>query len=104
MPVIYFWFGYAVLMSLAVLGVVTATRGLRGRWQRSVLVALVVAVFVSPSYVVRGYGVGPAWMAALDARSPYEFLMYGVLPVVITAGVIFGLSRVVTMLSRSAKS
>jgi hypothetical protein len=103
MQVIYFWVGYAVLMGAAVLGVVAATRKLGGRWQRGVLVALVVAVFAAPSYVVRGYGIGPAWMAAVDARSPHEFLMYAVLPFVVTAGVIFGLFKVVTMLSGKAK-
>lgn len=103
MQVIYFWVGYAVLMGLAVLGIVTATRGLKGTWLRSGLVALGVAIFVAPSYVVKGYGVGPAWMALVDARSPYELLVYGALPIVVTAVVVFGLLRIVPTLLRREK-
>lgn len=103
MQVIYFWVGYAMLMSIVLVGIVFSTRRLKGTSLRSGLIALGMAIFVAPSYVVKGYGIGPAWMAIVDARSPYELLIYGALPIVVTAAVVFGLLRIVPVLLRREK-
>jgi hypothetical protein len=103
MQALAFWIGYLAVSGAAVAGVVIATRRLGSRPSRHLLIASVLAMFVSPSFVIRGHGIGPAWMAALDADSISELLLYAVLPFVATWIVIFGVMQAVVRLSRGSK-
>lgn len=84
-----FWIGYVAIAGLAVAITLLATRRLGDRWARHAVVSFVAALFVSPSFVIKGYGIGPAWMAGTDARSLGEFMAYCVAPITIVTIVIF---------------
>jgi hypothetical protein len=94
------WLGYAALATLSAWGASRAARNATG-WKRRALVCFVLAVFFSPSVVGGGHGggIGPAWLA-LFQMFPMKL---GVLPIMTTFLIIFGVVSAVTWL-REAKT
>jgi hypothetical protein len=86
------WLGYAAFAALAVWGVLRFTRD-AASWQRRGLASLVLAIFFAPSVVGGGHGggIGPAWMA-LFQMFPIKL---GLLPIVSTFLILFGLASVI---------